>query len=78
MIIEDYSLLHDYSLIIDISMGRRRRRRRRRIGTYIEQRPQGGLVPLCLVVVVFGGLYYEILIQGIGVLLVGKLLVSLG
>ena len=44
MIIEDYSPLYDYSLIIDISMGRRRRRRR--IGTYIQQRPQGGLVPL--------------------------------
>ena len=41
MIIEDYSPLRDYSLIIDISMGRRRRRRRRRrIGTYI-QLPEG-------------------------------------
>ena len=37
MIIEDYSPLHDYSLIIYISMGRRRRRR---IGTYI-QLPEG-------------------------------------
>jgi len=34
MIIDDYSPLHDYPLIIDISMGRRRRRRR--IGTYIQ------------------------------------------
>ena len=37
MIIDDYSPLHDYPLIIDISMGRRRRRR---IGTYI-QLPEG-------------------------------------
>ena len=35
MIIGDYSRLHDYPLIIEISMGRRRR-----IGTYI-QLPEG-------------------------------------
>ena len=71
MIIEDYSPLHDYSLIIDISMGRRRRRR---IGTYI-QLPEGRASSP-----VFVRLYVHA--TRIGVLqfhlLVSKVLVSLG
>ena len=72
MIIDDYSTLHDYPLIIDISMGRRRRRRR--IGTYIQLPAGQASSPK------FGGLYVHA--TRIGVLqfhlLVGKLLVSLG
>ena len=70
MIIEDYSPLHDYSLIIDISMGRRRRR----IGTYIQLPAGQASSPK------FGGLYVHA--TRIGVLqfhlLVSKVLVSLG
>ena len=47
--IYDYIPLHDYTLIIQISMGSRRRRRRRKNGTYIQRCPQGSLVPLCSV-----------------------------
>ena len=70
MIIGDYSRLHDYPLIIEISRGRRRRR----IGTYI-QLPEGRASSP-----VFVRLYVHA--TRIGVLqfhlLVSKVLVSLG